>query len=146
VGQQPLFHSRAHQFGTEIPAKYAGSKARRLHFPTRHGAGDARLTKDFFVIAFATLAGFTASGILANLYRLLAQKPVSAAGRVGYVAVMIVAGPNVLFENAATSFRAKDCSRFAFFLAASIAAYWSFGLGLFVIQFGQLIGRHFAGT
>ena len=102
------------------------------------------MSKDLFVIAFATLAGFTASGILANLYRLVAQKPVSAAGRVGYLAVMVIAGPNVLFENAATSFRAKDCSRFAFFLASSIAAYWSFGLGLFVIQFGQLIGRHFA--
>ncbi len=97
-------------------------------------AGDAGLFKDIFLITFATLAGFTASGILANLYRLVAKKPETAAGRAGYVAVMVVAGPNVLFENAATSFRAKDCSRFAFWLAASVSAYWSFALGLFIVQ------------
>ena len=99
--------------------------------------------KDIFIAAFATLAGFTASGILANVYRLIARKPETTAGRLGYVAVMVVAGPNVLFENAAASLKKKDCSSFAFWLAASISAYWSFGLGLFVIQFGELIGRHF---
>jgi hypothetical protein len=86
------------------------------------------------LVAFSTLAGFTASGILANLYRLVATKPETTAGRMGYLAVMVVAGPNVLFENAATSFRAKDCSSFAFWLAASVAAYWSFALGMILIQ------------
>ena len=95
--------------------------------------------RDIWVVAFATLAGFTASGILANLYRLLAKKPETTAGQLGYVAVMVVAGPNVLFENAATSFRAKDCSRFAFWLAATVSAYWSFGLGLFIIQVGMAL-------
>ena len=90
--------------------------------------------KDIFLAGFATLAGFTASGILANIYRLLASKPETAVGRVGYMAVMVVAGPNVLFQNAATSFRAKDCSSFAFWLATSISAYWSFMLGLFIVQ------------
>ncbi|HJW41753.1 MAG TPA: hypothetical protein VJ476_11065 [Rhizomicrobium sp.] len=90
--------------------------------------------RDILLVAFATLAGFTASGILANLYRLVAIEPTTLTGRLGYVAVMVVAGPNVLFENAATSFRAKDCSRFAFWLAVSVAAYWSFRLGMIVIQ------------
>lgn len=92
-----------------------------------------------FVIVFSTLAGFTASGILANLYRLVAKKPETMAGRVSYMAVMVVAGPNVLFENAATSFRAKDCSSFAFWLASAIAGYWSFALGMFIIQVGLVI-------
>ena len=92
--------------------------------------------RDILLVAFATLAGFTASGILANLYRLIARKPETTAGRLGYVAVMVVAGPNVLLENAARSMRAKDCSRFAFWLAASISAYWSFALGMIVIQVG----------
>lgn len=92
--------------------------------------------KDILLVVFATLAGFAASGILANLYRLIAQKPESAAGRVGYVAVMVVAGPNVLIGNAATSFKAKDCSSFAFWLAAAISGYWSFALGMFIIQIG----------
>jgi hypothetical protein len=45
----------------------------------------------------------------------------------------------VLFQNAATSFRAKDCSRFAFWLAICISAYWSFALGLFIIQLGMAL-------
>jgi len=90
--------------------------------------------RDLMVVAFATLGGFAASGILANLYRLVARKPETLAGRVSYIAVMVVAGPNVLFENAANSFKAKDCSRFAFWLAASISAYWSFALGMILIQ------------
>ena len=95
--------------------------------------------RDILLVAFATLAGFTASGILANLYRLVAKKPQTLSGRLGYVAVMVIAGPNVLFENAANSFRAKDCSSFAFWLAASISAYWSFALGMIVIQVGLAV-------
>ena len=95
--------------------------------------------KDIFLVAFCTLAGFTASGILANLYRLIAKKPETTAGRMSYVAVMVIAGPNVLFENAATSFRAKDCSSFAFWLAAAISGYWSFALGMFFLQIGMSI-------
>jgi hypothetical protein len=90
--------------------------------------------KDLLLVAFATLGGFALSGIFANLYRLMARKPETKAEQLGYVAVMVVAGPNVLFENAATSFKAKDCSRFAFWLAASISAYWSFALGMILLQ------------
>ena len=97
------------------------------------------LYKDIILVAFATVAGFTASGIFANLYRLLADKPETTGGRIGYIAVMIVAGPNVLFANAATSFRAKSCSSFAFWLATAISAYWSFALGLFMIQIGLAV-------
>jgi len=95
--------------------------------------------KDILLVGFATLAGFTASGIIANLYRLLADKPESTGGRIGYIAVMVVAGPNVLFENATSSFRMKACSSFAFWLAAAISAYWSFALGLLIIQIGMAI-------
>lgn len=72
------------------------------------------MLKDILLVGFATLAGFTASGIIANLYRLIAGKPETTGGRIGYFVVMVVAGPNVLFENAATSFRTKACSSFAF--------------------------------
>jgi hypothetical protein len=140
-----VFHSRADHSGTEVTARQAEKEARRLHFPAGNGRGQPSVYKDIFIAAFATLAGFTASGILANVYRLIARKPETTAGRLGYVAVMVVAGPNVLFENAAASLKKKDCSSFAFWLAASISAYWSFGLGLFVIQVGQVIGRHFGG-
>lgn len=88
----------------------------------------------FLIILFALAFGFTASGITANVYRLLAKKPESVQARVVYAGVMILAGPSVLFENAAKSFRAKKCSGIAFWLAAAVAGYWSFALGLFVLN------------
>lgn len=94
---------------------------------------------NIFVALFATTAGFTASGIIANLYRLMAKKPDAGLGRVVYVAVMIIAGPSVLFENAARAWRGKDCSALAFWLAAAISSYWSFALGLLVLQVGLSI-------
>jgi hypothetical protein len=87
------------------------------------------------VVLFATTAGFVVSGILANLYRLVVgDKPQSGSGRTLYLALMVVAGPNVLLENAANSLRTKACSRVAFWLIAMVAAYWSFAIGLFVLN------------
>jgi len=97
------------------------------------------MIRDIVVVLFATTAGFTASGILANFYRLVARKPVDLAGRVAYVAVMVIAGPNVLLENAASSLRKKTCTRLAFWLAASISAYWSFAIGLFVLNLSLVL-------
>jgi hypothetical protein len=91
---------------------------------------------NLMVVLFATTAGFTASGIIANLYRLVAKKAEKPLARIAYVIVMIVAGPSVLFDNAARSWRTKACSAVAFGLAAAISGYWSFALGLFVIQIG----------
>jgi len=86
------------------------------------------------VILFAIVIGFTASGITANLYRLIANKPQTTQGKIIYAGIMVLAGPSVLFENAANSFRAKKCSGLAFWLAAAVAGYWSFALGLFVLN------------
>ena len=91
--------------------------------------------RDLMVVLFATTAGFTASGILANLYRLIAGgKPGSSDEGTLYIALMVVAGPNVLLENAANSLRTKACSRLAFWLVAMVASYWSFAIGLFVLN------------
>jgi uncharacterized protein DUF6949 len=86
------------------------------------------------VALFAMTAGFTASGITANIYRLLVKKGEGWISRIGYVAVMVIAGPSVLFDNAGRSWRKKDCSATAFFLAAAVSSYWSLALGLFVLQ------------
>ena len=86
------------------------------------------------VVLFAIACGFTASGIVANLYRLVAGKPESFHGKTVYAAVMIFAGPTVLFDNAAKKLRKKDCSRLAFWFAAMISGYWSFAIGLFVLS------------
>ena len=86
------------------------------------------------VAMFALAAGFTASGIIANFYRLVATDTASSLGRAAYVAVMIFAGPNVLFENAAKAWREKACSAVSFWVAAAVSGYWSIAIGLLVIQ------------
>jgi hypothetical protein len=90
--------------------------------------------KDILVVFFSIAAGFTASGIMANLYRLVAGERDTTQARIAYIAVMVVAGPTVLFENAAASLRAKSCSQLAFWLATAICAYWSLALGLLVLN------------
>jgi hypothetical protein len=94
---------------------------------------------DLMVVLFATAAGLTASGIIANLYRLLAKRAEKPVERAIYVAVMVMAGPSVLLDNAARAWRAKSCSSLAFWLASAISGYWSFALGLFVIQVARSI-------
>jgi uncharacterized membrane protein len=81
---------------------------------------------------FITTAGLTASGIVANAYKLIVGKKEPA--RALYLAVMVVAGPSVLFDNAARSRRKKECSHIAFGLAAALALYWSLALGLFFVS------------
>jgi len=92
------------------------------------------MLRDLIVISFSIAAGFTVSGIVANLYRLMAAKPEGSAAKTVYIAVMVVAGPSVLVGNAAKSLRAKGCSRYAFWLATAVAGYWSFVIGLFVLN------------
>jgi hypothetical protein len=90
--------------------------------------------KNIPLVLFAFAGGLTLSGIVANLYRLVAKKPQSRAATWAYYAVMALAGPSVLFENSTRSFRKKDCSRAAYGFAVGIAAYWAFILGLIVID------------
>lgn len=86
-------------------------------------------------LLFAVAGGLTLSGIAANFYRILARKPVSRAETMIYFAVMSVAGPSVLFNNATRSFRDKACSTAAYVFAITVAGYWSFALGLMLLSF-----------
>ena|ERR1700731_3038693 len=114
----------------EVGTAAASVERRR---PGRHGLHDLEGA------LFALTAGFAASGIVANCYRILASEKASQLGRAAYVAVMIFAGPNVLFENAARAWREKSCSAGAFWLAAAISGYWSLAIGLLVIQLGMAL-------
>ena len=91
---------------------------------------------DTAVLLFAITAGFATSGIVANLYRLLSGGRKEGFGRTAYYISMVVAGPNVLFEKAAQSWREKTCSRLVFWLAAMVAGYWSLVIGLLLIEIG----------
>lgn len=95
--------------------------------------------RDAIIALFALAAGFTASGIVASLYRLVAASTGTSSNRILYVTVMIFAGPTMLFEHAAKAWREKSCSIVAFWLATALAGYWSLALGLLVIQVGLAI-------
>ena len=89
------------------------------------------MVRDLVVVMFAMAAGFTLSGIVANLYRLVTRKN---ANEEPHLLVMVVAGPNVLLQGATKSLRAQSLSQPLFWLASAVAGYWSFVLGLFLLN------------
>jgi hypothetical protein len=92
------------------------------------------MVNNLLVLFFAVAAGLTASGIVSSLYRIVARKPESRPETALYYAVMVVAGPSVLLENATRSYRTKACSTLAYGLAVAITGYWAFALGLMVLS------------
>jgi len=89
---------------------------------------------DVAVAIFLMTAGLTSSGIAYNLYRILVGDASKFGGKSLYFGVMVVAGPNVLFNNAARALRKKECSPMAFWLATAVVGYWSFALGMFFVS------------
>ena len=87
------------------------------------------------ILLFSFAGGLALSGIVANLYRILARKPTgSAAAAACHYAIMVVAGPSILFENATRSFRTKACSGASYGFAVAIAAYWALLLGMILVE------------
>ncbi len=90
------------------------------------------MLREVSVFLFVVAAGFTLSGIVSNVYRLVAGAQ-DRFGRTAYYAALVVAGPSVLMEKAAKALREKRCSHFSFWLAVALCGYWSFALGLFAL-------------
>jgi hypothetical protein len=88
----------------------------------------------FWLFAFAVTAGFTASGVIANIYRVCGFKAQNTAGRVFQAAVLVVAGPNVLFEKAMRGFLQKEWKPITFWLVSAGVFYWSLALGLLLLE------------
>lgn len=86
------------------------------------------------VFLFAIAAGVTASGLTANIYRLLGGEPTTRLATIVHYAVMIVAGPVVLVANSTRSFRQKECSKAAYALALAFSGYWAFAMGLLILS------------
>jgi hypothetical protein len=87
-----------------------------------------------WLMLYAVTAGFTASAITANLYRLSNFRAESMGSKLFRTAVLILAGPSVLFESAMRGFTGKTWHPLSFWLAATVVLYWSLGLGLLVMQ------------
>jgi len=96
---------------------------------------------DTIVLLFSITVGFTASGIAANVYGLICGGKTDKFGRTVYLGSMVIAGPLVLFERAARARRDKSWSGVAIFLAALVAGYWSFAIGLFVLEIALTLTR-----
>ena len=86
------------------------------------------------ILLFSFAGGLALSGIVANLYRILARKPTGSAAAACHYAIMVVAGPSILFENATRSFRTKACSGASYGFAVAIAAYWALLLGMILVE------------
>ncbi len=86
-----------------------------------------------WLLLFSITAGFTASAIAANLYRICVGSP-----RDGHMAVraavLVVAGPSVLFESAVKGLKARTWHPVSFWLATAGVLYWSLALGLLVLE------------
>ena len=86
-------------------------------------------------VLFAVAAGFTASGIVASVYRIVARIPESEGQKMVRQVVYVVAGPTVFFGTATQLLLRKEISPLLFSLAIMALSYWSFALGLIVLDF-----------
>ena len=86
------------------------------------------------LLFFSIAAGFTASAIVANLYRISGFRVKTSRGEFVRLAVLVVAGPSVIFESALRGFSTKDWAPVSFWLVTAGVLYWSLAIGLLVID------------
>ena len=92
-----------------------------------------------WLLFFSVASGFTASAIVANIYRIChaarsRAKEEGLGERTIRSAVLVFAGPSMLFDNAVKGFRGKTWHPVSFWLATAAVLYWSLALGLVVIE------------
>ncbi len=92
----------------------------------------------FWIIFFAVAAGYTVSGIAASLYRLSGFKEDGKNGKLIRQIVLVIAGPTVLFGTVLRGYAKKEWSLVFFALAVMALSYWSFAIGLFVLDFATV--------
>jgi len=79
-------------------------------------------------------AGFTASAIVANVYRIVGFAPETTFGHFVRIVVLMFAGPSEIFETAVDARINGQWSALGFWLAISGICYWSLVLGLAVMH------------
>jgi hypothetical protein len=79
-------------------------------------------------------AGFTASAIVANLYRIAGFTPETTSGHALRLAVLMIAGPSEIFETAVEARINGQWSALGFWLVIAAIGYWSLILGLIVVN------------
>lgn len=89
---------------------------------------------DLYVAAFSIATGFTASGIIASIYRLMFPKAEGSIAKTAHIGVMVFAGPSVLFGSSFRAMREHKSSRAVFWFTAAVSAYWSLVIGMIVLR------------
>ena len=79
-------------------------------------------------------AGFTASAIAANLYRIAGFAPETTVGHFVHIVALMFTGPSEIFESAVDARLSGRWNAIGFWLAISGVCYWSLILGLAVIH------------
>lgn len=87
-----------------------------------------------WIVLFAVASGFTASGIVASLYRLSGAAAESQQGKLLRTAVLVIAGPTVIFEAAVSALLKKEWSPIVFWFVITGISYWSLGIGLLILD------------
>lgn len=87
-----------------------------------------------WVVVFSVASGFTASGIVASLYRLSGIGTETQNGKLLRTLVLVVAGPTVFFEAAVNGLLAKEWSPIVFWFVIAGISYWSLAIGLFILD------------
>ena len=85
------------------------------------------------LVLFAMAAGFTASSIVASLYRMVNDAPAPERRAWLRPVLLVFAGPNLILDAAVKGFAAKTWAPLLFWCAIAGLAYWSMALGLLVI-------------
>ena len=88
-------------------------------------------------VLLVLMSGFTASAIVANLYRISGFAPESTPGHFVRVVVLMFAGPSEIFESAIAARMKREGTAFGFWLTIIGICYWSLVLGLAVIYGAQ---------
>jgi hypothetical protein len=79
-------------------------------------------------------AGFTASAIVANVYRIADTGSETTSGHFVRLLVLMVAGPSEIFEAAIHARMDGRWTALAFWLVISAVCYWSLILGVIVVN------------
>jgi hypothetical protein len=87
--------------------------------------------RTLLTLLFAVAGGLTLSGIVTDLYWLVARPTKSAKDGLFYWVVMAVAGPTVMIENSTRSFISKKAAPLVYMTVLGISIYWAFMIGLF---------------
>jgi hypothetical protein len=85
------------------------------------------------ILMIVLTAGFTASAIAANIYRIAGFAPETTSGQCLRLMVLMVAGPSEIFETAVEARINRHWSALGFWLVIAAVGYWSLILGVIVV-------------